>query len=98
MLRRVWVVQQREAYYRHISFRPHEHHRHEDTVVPPSALVEARGDTSRLKQRRGAFRQCVVPASGICVLVALRREAAVVEDQLWPRAAGKGWYSGLPVR
>ena len=47
MLRGVWVVQQREAYYRHISFRKHEHHRHEDAVVPPSALVEARGDTSR---------------------------------------------------
>ena len=98
MLRRVWVVQQREAYYRHISFREHEHKRHEDAVIPPSALVEARRDTSRLKQRRGAFRQCIVPAGGIFVLVTLGREAAVVEDQLWPRAARQGWYGLGPVR
>ena len=55
MLRRIWVVQQGEAYYRHISFRPHEHHRHEDTVVPTALIIKARGDTSRLKHCRGAF-------------------------------------------
>ena len=98
VLRGVRICQQREAYYRHISFRPHEHHRHEDAVVPPSALVEARRDTSRLKHCRGAFCQNRVPACGICVPVALGREAAVVEDQLWVGAARQSWYGGLPVR
>ena len=98
MLRGIRICQQREAYYRHISFRKHEHKRHENAVVPPSALVEARGDTSRLKQRRGSFCQCIVPAGGIFVSVTLGRKTTVVEDQLWPRAARKGWYGGLPVR
>ena len=98
MLRRVWVVQQREAYYRHVGFREHEHHRHEYAVVPTALIIKARGDTSRLKQRRSAFRKCTVPAGGVLVLVALGREAAVVEDELWPRAARQSWYSGLPVR
>ncbi len=98
MLRRVWVIQQREAYYRHISFREHEHHGHEDAVVPPSALVEARGYSSRLKQRSDALGQRRVPAGGICVLVTLGREAAVVVDQSWPRAARQSWHGGLPVR
>ena len=98
VLRGVRIFQQREAYYRHISFRKYEHERYEDAVVPPSALVEARGDTSRLKQRRGAFRKCTVPAGGVLVLVALGRKAAVVVDQLWPRAARQGWYGLGPVR
>lgn len=91
MLRRVWVVQQQEAYYRHISLWEHEHHRDEDAVVPPSVLVEARRDASRLKQRRGTLGQCIVPAGGIFVLVALGRKTTVVVDQLRPRAARQGW-------
>jgi len=91
MLRWVWVVQQREAYYRHISFRPHEHHRHEDTVVPTALIIKARGDTSRLEQRRSAFRKCTVPAGGVLVLVTLGRKPTVVVDQLRPRAARQGW-------
>ena len=98
MLRRVWVVQQREAYYRYISFWKHKHHRDEDAVVPPSALVEARRDTSSLKQRRAALGKTRIATRGICVLVTLGRESAVVEDQLWPRAARQGWYGLGPVR
>ena len=80
MLRRIWVVQQREAYYRYISFREHEHHRDEDAVVPTALIIKARGDTSRLKQRRSAFRKCTVPAGGVLVLVALGRKTTVVVD------------------
>ena len=96
MLRWIRVVQQREAHYRHISFRKHEHHRHEDAVVPTALIIKTRPRFR--EQRRGSFGQCRVATRGICVLVALGREAAVVEDELWPRAARQGWYGGLPVR
>ena len=98
MLRRVWVVQQREAYYRHISLWKHKHHRDEDAVVPTALIIKARRDTSRLKQRCGALGKTRIATRGICVPVALGREAAVVEDQLWVGAARQGWYGGLPVR
>ena len=95
MLRRVWVVQQREAYYRYISFWKHKHHRDEDAVVPTALIIKTRPRFR--EQRRGSFGQCRVTAGGIFVLVALGRKTTVVEDQLWPRAARQSWYSRLPM-
>mmetsp|Transcript_96449 Transcript_96449/g.277024 ORF Transcript_96449/g.277024 Transcript_96449/m.277024 type:complete len:208 (+) Transcript_96449:517-1140(+) len=87
MLRGVLVPQHRQLDDGHLRFGEHAHHRNEDAVVPTSFGIGPHFDTGIPQQLHDLRRHAGLSWCRVLVLVGLRRETAVVEEQ---RTGGRG--------